>query len=247
MSKLAREAWHGEHLCIRCENAIWGFLKRVAQGDEIVITRHDKPVARIVPEGGFGGEQGRRPSAALLNLQRSIARRTKGTPLTDADVRSAIEEGRRRPMIPTRFVTDASVAIVWAHPGQATASTQVVFEAIAAGAIFEVPSLWPLEVANALLVHKRRGRITERERRLAAENILSLPHLVDGDGGGLALTKRTDLAAKHGLSIYDAAYLELPCGGISPWRRRTARSVTPPARPEWAPGPLCENGMGLFR
>ena len=70
-------------------------LKRVAQGEEIVITRHDKPVARIVPESGFGGEQGRRAAAALLNLQRSIARRTKGTPLTDADVRSAIEEGRR--------------------------------------------------------------------------------------------------------------------------------------------------------
>ena len=47
-------------------------LKRVAQGEEIVITRHDKPVARIVPESGFGGEQGRRASAALLDLQRSI-------------------------------------------------------------------------------------------------------------------------------------------------------------------------------
>ena len=35
-------------------------LKRVARGEEIVITRHDKPVARIVPEDGFRGEQGRR-------------------------------------------------------------------------------------------------------------------------------------------------------------------------------------------
>ncbi len=112
-------------------------------------------------------------------------------------------------MTPTRFVADASVAIAWAHPAQATASTQVMLEAIAAGCIFEVPSLWPLEVANALLVLKRRGRITERERRLAAENILLLPHLVDGDGGGLAFTKLTDLAAKYGLSIYEAAYLEL--------------------------------------
>lgn len=70
-------------------------LKRVAQGEEIVITRHDKPVARIVPEGIFGGDQGRRAAAALLNLQRSIARRTRGEQLTDAEVRSAIEEGRR--------------------------------------------------------------------------------------------------------------------------------------------------------
>ena len=112
-------------------------------------------------------------------------------------------------MKPTRFVADASVAIAWAHPGQATASTQAMLEAIAAGAVFEVPSLWLLEVANALFVLMRRGHITERERRLTAERLLMLPHVVDGDGVSLAFTRLTDLAAKYGLSIYDAAYLEL--------------------------------------
>lgn len=112
-------------------------------------------------------------------------------------------------MKPTRFVADASVAIAWAHPGQATASTQAMLEAIAAGAVFEVPAVWPLEVANALLVLKRRGRITERERRLAAGSLLLLPHVIDGDGAGLAFTRLTDLAARYGLSVYDAAYLEL--------------------------------------
>jgi predicted nucleic acid-binding protein len=112
-------------------------------------------------------------------------------------------------MKPTRFVADASVAIAWAHPGQATASTQAMLEAIAAGAVFEVPSLWLLEVANALFVLRRRGHITERERRLTAERLLMLPHVVDGDGVSLAFTRLTDLAAKYGLSIYDAAYLEL--------------------------------------
>ena len=112
-------------------------------------------------------------------------------------------------MKPTRFVADASVAIAWAHSGQATASTQAMLEAIAAGAVFEVPSLWLLEVANALLVLRRRGRITERERRLAAERLLMLPHVVDGDGVSLEFTRLKDLEAKNGLSIYDAAYLEL--------------------------------------
>lgn len=69
-------------------------LKRVAGGEEIVITRHDKPVARIVPEGNSGGAEGRRAAAALLELQRSIGRRSRGAKLSDADVRSAIEEGR---------------------------------------------------------------------------------------------------------------------------------------------------------
>lgn len=35
-------------------------LKRVAKGEEIVITRHDKPVARIVPEVRSAIEEGRR-------------------------------------------------------------------------------------------------------------------------------------------------------------------------------------------
>jgi len=112
-------------------------------------------------------------------------------------------------MTPTRFVADASVAIAWVHPGQATASTQSMLEAIAEGAVFEVPSLWLLEVANVLLVLRRRGRVTERERRLAAEHVLMLPHVVDGDGTSLAFTRLSELAAKYRLSVYDAAYLEL--------------------------------------
>ena len=70
-------------------------LKRVARGEEVVITRHDKPVARIVPEGMAGGAEGGRAVAALLDLQKVIGRRSKGAMLSDADVRSAIEDGRR--------------------------------------------------------------------------------------------------------------------------------------------------------
>lgn len=112
-------------------------------------------------------------------------------------------------MTPRRFVADASAAIAWVHPGQATASTQAMLEAIAEGAVFEVPSWWLLEVANVLPVLRRRGRITERERRLAVEHVLMLPHVVDGDGTSLAFTRLSELAAKYRLSIYDAAYLEL--------------------------------------
>ena len=68
-------------------------LKRVARGEEVVITRHDKPVARIVPEGMAGGVEGRWAVAALLDLQKVIGRRSKGATLSDADVRSAIEDG----------------------------------------------------------------------------------------------------------------------------------------------------------
>ena len=70
-------------------------LDRVASGEEIVITRHDKPVARLVPEGLPSLDTVRQSVAGLEALQQQIRLRTKGrTKLTDAEVRSAIEEGR---------------------------------------------------------------------------------------------------------------------------------------------------------
>lgn len=70
-------------------------LDRVARGEEVVITRHDKPVARIVPEGGPNLCSIRAGIDALRKLQGEIQRRTKGkAPLSDAEVRSAIDEGR---------------------------------------------------------------------------------------------------------------------------------------------------------
>jgi prevent-host-death family protein len=69
-------------------------LERVSKGEEVVITRHDKPVARLVPEGAQRLDDVRRTVAGLRELQQTIGRRSKAK-LSNADVRSAIEEGRR--------------------------------------------------------------------------------------------------------------------------------------------------------
>ncbi len=71
-------------------------MERVNRGEEIVITRHDKPVARLVPEGAQRLEDARRAVRGLRELQHRIARRRKGrVSLSTREVRSAIEEGRR--------------------------------------------------------------------------------------------------------------------------------------------------------
>lgn len=70
-------------------------LDRVAQGEEVVITRHDKPIARIVPEGAPRLDDVRKAVAGLRELQHRIVVRTKAKArLSDREVRSAIEEGR---------------------------------------------------------------------------------------------------------------------------------------------------------
>ena len=70
-------------------------INRVMRGEEIVITRHDKPVARIVPEGGRNLDEIRSAVAGLRQLRAGILYRSGGkAELTDAEVRSAINEGR---------------------------------------------------------------------------------------------------------------------------------------------------------
>lgn len=68
-------------------------LERVSKGEEVVITRHDRPVARLVPEGAQRIDDVRRAVAGLRELQQRIRRRSRAK-LSDRDVRSAIEKGR---------------------------------------------------------------------------------------------------------------------------------------------------------
>lgn len=68
-------------------------LERVSRGEEVVITRHDKPVARLVPEGVQRLDDVRRSVQGLRDLQQRILRRSKGK-LSDREVRAAIDEGR---------------------------------------------------------------------------------------------------------------------------------------------------------
>ena len=71
-------------------------LQRVAKGEEIVVTRYDKPVARISPADGRDLRDVRQAVAALRALRSTIAeRRGSGQGLDDREVRSMIEEGRR--------------------------------------------------------------------------------------------------------------------------------------------------------
>jgi predicted nucleic acid-binding protein len=72
-----------------------------------------------------------------------------------------------------------------------------------------VPSLWPLEVANALLVGERRKRITPADAARFLAILGAFPITVDDETVSHAWTDTLHLARAHNLSSYDAAYLEL--------------------------------------
>jgi prevent-host-death family protein len=71
-------------------------LGRVAKGEEIIITRHEKPVARLIPEGQPSQEEIQQAVTGLRDLRRQIATRVKrNITLTGQDVKAFIEEGRK--------------------------------------------------------------------------------------------------------------------------------------------------------
>lgn len=71
-------------------------LERVAKGEEIVITKHDKPVARLVPEGRPSLASVREAVAGLRELRTRISARIHGKPkLSFNEFKSAVQEGRK--------------------------------------------------------------------------------------------------------------------------------------------------------
>ena len=71
-------------------------LERVVRGEEIVITRHDKPVARMIPEGRASRSSVRNAAVKLRALRQRIAKRTTNqAKLSLKEVQSAVQEGRR--------------------------------------------------------------------------------------------------------------------------------------------------------
>lgn len=108
-----------------------------------------------------------------------------------------------------RMVVDASIAIAWVHPGQATPATDALLAAIGEGTKVVVPALWPVEMANVLLVLERRRKLRADERATALAALRDLACSVDHEMSALAFTDLSLLASELSLSVYDAAYLEL--------------------------------------
>ncbi len=69
-------------------------LERVSHGEEIVITRHDRPVARMIPEGRPSLAGVRQAVSDLRALREEIAKRRGFKPLSAREIKKAVNEGR---------------------------------------------------------------------------------------------------------------------------------------------------------
>ena len=106
------------------------------------------------------------------------------------------------------FVLDCSVAMSWVFPDEATQDTDRLRESLVDRRAF-VPVLWPVEVANVLLVATRRGRIERAEWPRITRNLGAFPIVIDPVSPSRIWDEVLDVAHTHRLTTYDAMYLEL--------------------------------------
>ena len=106
------------------------------------------------------------------------------------------------------IVVDASVALAWCFPDEASEYADGVLVALEGRTVI-VPAIWAIEITNAVLVGERRKRVKRAD-------VLRFMELL----GGLTIIERSQmvadtlsnvlpLAREYGLSAYDAAYLDV--------------------------------------
>lgn len=103
------------------------------------------------------------------------------------------------------FVLDASVAVAWLLSEQDASTAELALLRLESNDAV-VPQLWHLEVRNSLLVATCRGRLPPDA---VTERLGALRDLPVRTDSGLDLSLAFVLAQKHGLSYYDAVYLDL--------------------------------------
>ena len=109
------------------------------------------------------------------------------------------------------LVLDASAALAWMFERtdiNEVALADRLLDDIAAQPVW-VPSLWHIEIANALLVAERRGVAKEAEVIDYRERLARLPIITDDVEVSLRQEMIMALGRQFQLTAYDATYLEL--------------------------------------
>lgn len=133
-------------------------------------------------------------------------------------------------------VVDASVALAWCFPDEASQYADGVLVALK-GQVIVVPAVWGLEIANAILVGERRKRLKQPEILRFVALLEALSILQDSQPVSESVSNVLPLSRQHGLSAYDAAYIELairhnaPLATLDGGLRKAARRAGVPDFP----------------
>ncbi|MDP2854788.1 MAG: type II toxin-antitoxin system VapC family toxin [Smithellaceae bacterium] len=106
------------------------------------------------------------------------------------------------------FVIDNSVVMSWCFKDETKKYTDAMLDRLENATAY-VPTIWPLEVGNVLLVAERKKRLSESDSFRFIALLNALPIIVEQEPPERMLSEILNLAREHKLSSYDASYLDL--------------------------------------
>jgi predicted nucleic acid-binding protein len=106
------------------------------------------------------------------------------------------------------LIIDCSITMAWCFADEATAETAEVQDRLIAEAAL-VPSHWFLEVLNVLVMAEKRQRIAAADANNFHHLLAALDIQTDHETSARAFDHLPPLCRSHGLTSYDAAYLDL--------------------------------------
>jgi predicted nucleic acid-binding protein len=106
------------------------------------------------------------------------------------------------------FVVDNSVVMSWCFQDETSRYADFILDRLEEATAF-VPSLWPLEVGNVLLVAERHHHLSEADSFRFLALISELPIVVEQEAPERMFKEILSLAREYKLSAYDASYLDL--------------------------------------
>ena len=106
------------------------------------------------------------------------------------------------------FVVDNSVVMSWCFKDETSQYADAVLDRLQDSTAF-VPSIWPLEVVNVLLVAERKKRLKEADSVRFITLLSQLPIIVEYERTERIMKGLLTLAIANKLSSYDASYLDL--------------------------------------
>jgi predicted nucleic acid-binding protein len=106
------------------------------------------------------------------------------------------------------FIVDASVAMTWLFKEETTPQSAALLARLDVETAL-VPALWYIELANVMALAEKRRRITPADTTAFISDLSQLAIEVDVNSTSRAFTELLPLCRDHGLTAYDAVYLDL--------------------------------------
>ncbi len=111
-------------------------------------------------------------------------------------------------LAPDRFVLDGSVTLAWLFQDEQDPYADAIIAKLPNLEML-VPRLWHLEIANVLVMGERRKRCSQADTTQWLSYLSGMPVVLDRETEARAWSDILSLARQHGLTSYDASYLEL--------------------------------------